>query len=69
MDIRSTLLAKRIHTEEGLLVRSDASARGPTDVFHRQQSLGTDPKLMLSDISRAYMHARTASGVYVDLCG
>ena len=56
------------HRQGTGFVRGDAATRDFADAATRDVT-GNKPRvLMFNDISRAYMHARTTSDVYVELC-
>ena len=69
MNVRSRLVTKQINTskEQGFF-----AATPPREGFRMLLSAtvaGKHPKVfMINDVSRAYMHARTSSDLYVELC-
>ena len=67
MNVRSRLVAEQINTgkEQGLF----AATLEALWMLPSATATGNKPKvLMLNDISRAYMYARTTRDVFVELC-
>ena len=69
MNVRSRLVTKQINTSKEQRFFAATPPREGIRMLLSATVAGNKPKVfMINDVSRAYMHARTSSDIYAELC-